>query len=312
MPSLSNQIKAKAKALGFCLVGIAPAEPLQSEADQLAEWLARGYHATMHWMERHREKRIDPAKLVPGAQSIIVVAMNYKTDYEPVDDPQVGKISRYACGDDYHEVLRPRLKALLHFIQTLVPAAEGRVFVDTAPMMDKVWAVRAGIGWQGKHTNVIHREWGSWFFLGEVVVNIELEYDTPILDYCGTCTRCLDACPTGAIVAPYQLNAERCISYQTIEHRGDLRADLVPDFQNWIFGCDICQEVCPWNQKFAPSTDEPAFQPRPENENRPLKEWMGLTEDDFRKRFRKSAVKRTKFQGFMRNVAAVADQAKGV
>jgi len=312
MPSLSNQIKAKAKALGFCLVGIAPAEPLQSEADQLAEWLARGYHATMHWMERHREKRVDPAKLVPGAQSIIVVAMNYKTDYEPVDDPQVGKISRYACGDDYHEVLRPRLKALLHFIQTLVPAAEGRVFVDTAPMMDKVWAVRAGIGWQGKHTNVIHREWGSWFFLGEVVVNIELEYDTPILDYCGTCTRCLDACPTGAIVAPYQLNAERCISYQTIEHRGDLRADLVPDFQNWIFGCDICQEVCPWNQKFAPSTDEPAFQPRPENENRPLKEWMGLTEDDFRKRFRKSAVKRTKFQGFMRNVAAVADQAKGV
>lgn len=301
--TLTNFVKRKATEIGFDKVGIVPAGTLPEEP--LREWLRRKYHGRMGYMANHFEKRVDPEKLVDNSRSIISVAKNYYTPIESSENPSVGRISRYAWGDDYHDVLRPLLKKLLAEIQTKVPGATGRCFVDTAPIMDKQWAVRAGIGWQGKNSNVISREFGSWLFLGEVVVSVELDYDEPIPDYCGTCTRCIDACPTGAIVEPYVVDGSRCISYLTIELKPeyDIPPKLGEKMGNMIFGCDICQDVCPWNKKFSRETDFKAFHPRPENLNRPLSEWQRLTEEDFCTRFRKSPVKRPRFAGLMRNVA---------
>ena len=305
MISLTDRIKSRAIELGFCRVGIARATGLDEEGKLLREWLSRNYHGSMDWMARNSEKRVDPRKLLPNAQSVVAVAMNYYTEEEQSSESDVGKISRYAWGDDYHDIMTPRLEKLLEYVKHEVPTGSGKVYVDTGPVMDKVWAARAGIGWEGKHTNVISREFGSWIFLGEVILDIGLEYDEPAVDYCGTCTRCIDACPTQAIVEPYVLDSNLCISYLTIEHKGEIPATLASKFGNWIYGCDICQDVCPWNQKFSNPTAEVAFSPRDGNLSPQLSELAEMTEDRFREHFQGSPVKRTKHAGLLRNINAV-------
>jgi len=301
MPELfAEQIKIKAEELGFSKVGIACAEPLTIERKHLLEWLNLGYNASMEWMARDIEKRIDPHKVVPNAKSVICVALNYYSSFQPSSEPTIGKISRYACGSDYHIVMMKRMERLFSFINSVIPNINGKIYVDTGSVMEKAWAVRAGIGWMGKHSNIITREYGSWVFLGEIIIDVELDYDKPVLDRCGTCTACIDACPTQALVQPYVLDADKCISYLTIEHRGDLPNELTPKFQNWIYGCDICQEVCPWN-RFQRETNEPEFQPREENTALQLSELANITQEEFSRRFRNSAVKRTKRIGLARN-----------
>ncbi len=307
---LTEKIKNKALALGFDKVGIARAEAL--DPDHLREWLRKGYHGSMHYMENYFDKRVDPRQLVKDARSVISLAMNYYTPFEHSRDPAIGRISRYAWGDDYHDIIRHRLKQLLAFIQEQIPECQGRVFVDSAPIMDKQWAVRAGIGWQGKNSNVITRDLGSWIFLGEVVVNIDLNYDVPIANYCGSCTRCIEACPTGAIVQPYVVDARRCISYLTIELKPDeeIPKALQPKLGNHIFGCDICQDVCPWNVKFARPTGEKSFYPRSINREPKLKELAKMTESEFRENYRKSPIKRAKYKGFIRNILVALKNSK--
>lgn len=300
--TFTSIIKKHAQELGFFRVGIARSERL--DPAHLDEWLNRGYHGEMTYMKERRELRLDPSTLVPNAKSIIVCAINYYTPYNTTTEPDEGRISRYAWGDDYHDVLRARLKELLAFIQKESPESNGRVFVDSAPVMEKEWAVRAGIGWLGKHSNIITRDYGSWFFLGEVIVDIELDFDEPFkTDHCGSCTKCIDACPTNAIVEPRVVDATQCISYLTIELKPEhnIPNELKPKMDNLIFGCDICQDVCPWNKRFSHPTDEPAFQPRPFNLNAKLENIINLDIEEFRKKFRKSPVKRTKIDGLKRN-----------
>ena len=305
MVSLTDKIKSKAIEFGFCKVGIARPVELEEEGRLLREWLSRDFHGTMEWMSKNVEKKVDPRKILPGAQSIVAVGMNYYTPNEHTVDPSKGKISRYAWGDDYHEVMLPRLENLLEFIKSEVPTANGKVYVDTGPVMDKVWAAKAGIGWEGKHTNVISREFGSWIFLGEIILDIALEYDEPSVDYCGTCTRCIDACPTHAIVEPYVLDSKLCISYLTIEHKGEIPDSLAPRFENWIYGCDICQDVCPWNKKFSKPTEEVAFLPREGKLSPNLLDVTSMSEEEFRQSFRHSPIKRTKHSGLVRNASYV-------
>jgi epoxyqueuosine reductase len=307
MPSVTDDIKRRAADLGFDLAGITPAEPLTREGELLAEWLARGYHATMRWMERNRDRRTDPRTIVEGARSVISLGMNYYTPHGISDVPERGKISRYAWGDDYHDILGERLRSLWAYIREIAPEAEGRYYVDTGPVMDKVWAARAGIGWIGKHTNVISREFGSWIFLGEIITTLELEYDVPGQDHCGSCRRCIDACPTGAIVDEYIVDSGKCLSYITIEHRDDYPAELKPHTEHWIYGCDICQDVCPWNLKFSRPSAVEAFEPRPENLEPLLNDIVEMTREEFSRRFRKSPVKRTKLHGLQRNARAVIE-----
>jgi len=312
MSDARQRVKAKALELGFSKVGIARAEPLDAEGLRLRDWLGRGYHAGMAWMARDVGKRTDPRAVVPGAKSVIAVALNY---YAPVDyssDPARGKISRYAWGDDYHEILGDRLERLLVWMAEEFPGAVGKSYVDTGPVMDKVWAQRAGIGWEGKHTNVITQEVGSWVFLGEIITTLELDPDEPALDHCGTCTLCIKACPTQAIVEPYVVDSHLCISYLTIEHRGEVDGDLGAKFENWIYGCDICQDVCPWNEKFATGTSVEGFAPREGNVAPLLSEWEKMTRDEFTRRFRKSPMKRTKYEGLIRNVKVGASGPSGV
>ncbi len=304
--SLTHRIKLKALELGLSKVGITKLELLDEEGKHLREWLARGYHASMQWMERDAEKRADVIKVLPNAKSVICVALNYFTSSQQSNNPALGKISRYAWGEDYHLVLTNRLEKLYEFIKSEIPGVEGKIYVDTGPVMEKAWAVRAGIGWIGKHTNVITQKFGSWAFLGEILLDAELEYDLPALDHCGTCTACIDACPTHAIVQPYVLDANKCISYLTIEHRGDLPNMLTSKFGNWIYGCDICQDVCPWN-RFQKETEEPAFQPREENIAPKLTELAEMSREEFSRRFRRSPIKRTKHSGLVRNVKAVLE-----
>ena len=299
---LARALKAEAARLGFDACGISKAERLDDEARRLEQWLAEDRHASMAYMANHFDKRVDPTRLVEGAQSVVSVLHNYYQAVAHPDDDDVGKISRYAWGDDYHDVLKEKLYALYHWLDERLGGIAGRAFVDSAPVLDKVWAARSGLGWIGKHTNLINRQMGSFFFIGELIVDVPLPPDGPIPDYCGSCTRCLDACPTDAIYQPYVVDANRCISYLTIEHRGDdIPPALHPDMENWIFGCDICQDVCPWN-KFKFATDEPRFMPRPGLTNTELRRWIELDLEAFRKTFRKSPVKRAKFEGFIRNV----------
>jgi len=306
-PDLNRAVKAKARELGLDACGVSRAGPLDEEADRLDEWLARGYQADMAWMASHGPKRTDPTLLVEGARSIISVLQSYYTPNEGSTDPSIGRISRYAWGDDYHLRLKERLFALLDWLQQEVPGTEGRAFVDSAPVMDKAWAARAGLGWIGKHSNLISPEHGSWTFIGELVVTTDIEPDRPIADHCGTCTACIDACPTAAIVEPYVVDANRCISYTTIEYRGeDVDASLAHDHGNWIFGCDICQDVCPWN-KFRTDSSEPAYSPRDGVLDTSLEDWLAMDQDAFSVQFRRSAVKRTKLTGLKRNVA-IADE----
>ncbi|MEM1043403.1 MAG: tRNA epoxyqueuosine(34) reductase QueG [Bacteroidota bacterium] len=309
---LARQLKAEARRLGFDACGIAKAERLDAEAERLEQWLLDGRHASMRWMENHFEKRVDPRRLVDGAQSVVSVLHTYYQPAERPEDPAVGKISRYAWGDDYHTVVKDKLYALYHWLDEAAGGISGRVFADSAPVLDKAWAARSGLGWIGKSTMLLNRDLGSFFFVGELIVDVPLATDGPIADYCGSCTRCLDACPTGALDAPYRIDANRCISYLTIEHRGEtLPEGMDSEIGNWIFGCDICQNVCPWT-KFSQPTDEPRFAPRPGVTDTELQEWAELDLDAFRERFRHSPVKRTKFEGFQRNVRAAIRNMEGV
>jgi len=260
------QIKARAIELGFHKVGIVRPDILSKERVRLEEWLARGFHGAMKWMTRDRAQRNDPWMLFPATRSVVVVALNYYTPHEHSDNP--GKVSRYAWGDDYHEVVGDKLRQLLSWIKELWPDAEGKVCVDIQPAMDKAWAVRAGLGWLGKHSNVITEEYGSWVFIGELLLNFDLEYtDENVADQCGSCTLCLDACPTGAIVQPYVVDSRKCISYATIESRApEIDEEIAANLEGWLYGCDICQDVCPWNQ-MTPPTDEARFEPREGNVN---------------------------------------------
>jgi epoxyqueuosine reductase len=304
--ALSALIKTRARELGFHKVGIVRAEALFSEHERLSEWLRRGYHGEMSWMARDPEQRADSRKLFPAARSVIVVALNYYTSHEHLQKP--GKVSRYAWGDDYHDVVGDKLRQLLTWIRVQWPEAEGKVCVDIQPMMDKAWAQRAGLGWIGKHTNLITEEFGSWVFIGELLLNLELnDEQMQIADQCGACTLCLDACPTGAITEPYVVDANLCISYATIESRApQINDELTGKLEGWLYGCDICQDVCPWNQ-MTPATNESRFEPRPDNVNASLSEVLELTPETYAARFRHSAMKRAKLSGLQRNARALQE-----
>ncbi|HKE60195.1 MAG TPA: tRNA epoxyqueuosine(34) reductase QueG [Pyrinomonadaceae bacterium] len=304
--NLSQLIKERARAEGFDKVGIVAAEPLVEEGERLKEWLARGYHGEMAWLAREPGKRSDPRALFPPARSVVVVALNYFTPEKHQDNPATGKVSRYAWGDDYHEVLGTKLRSLLSWIKEQWPHAEGKVCVDIQPMMDKAWGVRAGLGWIGKHTNLITPELGSWVFVGELLLNLELPYDTDqVEDHCGTCTLCLDACPTQAITEPYVVDSNRCISYATIELREpELPRDIAENLSGWMYGCDICQDVCPWN-RFEQPTGEVRFNPRNDNVNSSLADILELNPESYAERYRGSAMKRTKLAGLQRNARSL-------
>lgn len=297
---LSNQIKQKAQELGFQDCGIARARRLDEHEPYLKEWLSQNMQGEMGYMERNLEKRLDPRELVPGAKSVIIVTQNYYSTAN--QDPQAPKISKYAWGKDYHEVVKKKLWALAEFIKTLTGTFNGRVFTDTAPVLERAWFQEAGLGWIGKNTNAISTSYGSYFFIGELIVDTPLAYDSPTTqDYCGTCTRCMDACPTGAILKPRQVNANQCISYWTIEHPGPFNEKTPENFAQHIFGCDICQEVCPWNKKAIPHR-EPQFTPSPALQKMSSEDWRQLSEEQFREIFRKTTVKRTKYKGLKRNI----------
>ncbi|WP_412061052.1 tRNA epoxyqueuosine(34) reductase QueG [Rubrivirga sp. IMCC45206] len=308
--ALARDLKAQARRIGFDGVGIATATRLDAEAARLEAWLADGRHGgsdgAMTWLERNFDKRVDPRVLVPGAQSVVSVFVSY---FQPGRQPGEGggaKISRYAWGDDYHDVLKEKLAELFDWLDTRTGGAGGRAFVDSAPVMDKAWAQRAGLGWQGKNTNLLTTTHGSFVFLGELIVDVPLAPDPPFrADHCGSCTRCLDACPTGALDAPYQIDATRCISYWTIEHRGPDLPELAAEFGAWAFGCDICQDVCPWT-KFSQPTRDARFLPRPGVTDTPAKAWAEIDLEAFRERFRRSPVKRVKHEGFVRNAENAA------
>jgi epoxyqueuosine reductase len=303
---LTGLIKEKALSEGFEKVGIVAAQTLENEGNRLMEWLGRGYHGQMAWMARDPEMCTDPRRLFPAARSVVVVAKNYYTAARHTEDPATGKVSRYAWGDDYHEVIGSRLRSLLAWIKEEIPQAEGKVCVDIQPTMDKAWAARAGLGWIGKHTNLITTEYGSWVFVGELLLNIDLEYDNELVaDHCGSCTLCLDACPTSAISEPYVVDSNKCISYATIELRDAKLPNQVADnLEGWLYGCDICQDVCPWN-RFEQNTDEPRFQPREGNVNIRLADMLELTPETYAERFRGSAMKRAKLAGLQRNARAL-------
>ena len=307
-PAVTAQIRARAHVTGFQKVGIVSADVLTDERVRLEEWLHRGFHGEMPYMARDPAQRTDVRKIFPAARSVVVVAMNYYTPHQHVENSELGKISRYAWGDDYHEVIGEKLRELLNWIKQQWPEADGKACVDIQPLMDKAWAVRAGLGWMGKHTNVITREYGSWVFIGELLLNLELEPDeNQIADQCGSCTLCLEACPTDAIVEPYVLDANLCISHATIESRASMiRPDVADRLDGWLYGCDVCQDVCPWNHT-APVTDEARFEPRETNINASLMETLELTPESYAARFRGSAMKRAKLQGLQRNARALLE-----
>jgi epoxyqueuosine reductase len=306
-----SALKERALAEGFHKVGIVSAEPLDQEAPRLKEWLARGYHGEMSWMARDVEKRLNPRELFPEARSIVAVALNYYTPDQHEENSTTGKVSRYAWGDDYHDVLKTKLESLLAWVREQEPAAAGKICVDIQPTLDKAWAVRAGLGWLGKHTNVITPEYGSWVFIGELLLNLELEPDVVVEDHCGTCTLCLDACPTHAIVEPYVVDSNKCISYATIELRTpELPEPIREGLSGWLYGCDVCQDVCPWN-RFQEATNETRFEPRTGNVNAELDQIMELTPETYAARFRGSAMKRAKLAGLQRNARALLTERSG-
>jgi epoxyqueuosine reductase len=297
----SELIKSEAKNLGFVFCGIAKAEFLEKEAPRLEAWLNKGMHGEMQYMENHFDKRLDPRLLVDGAKSVISLGLNYYTNNTQVD-PLAPKISKYAYGQDYHTVIKDKLKQLLAIINEKIGEVGGRAFVDSAPVFDRAWAQKSGMGWIGKNTNLINQKTGSFFFLAELIIDLELEYDVePTADHCGTCTRCIDACPTDAIVGPYVVDGSRCISYLTIELKNEIPQEFKGKMDDWAFGCDICQDVCPWN-KFSVLHNEPSFDPHPDLLHLNSNDLKEITEDIFQKVFKNSAVKRTKFKGLKRNI----------
>ena len=298
-------VKAIAKELGFDFCGISKAEQLSEEAFQLENWLNKGMHGQMSYMENHFDKRIDPRQLVPGAKSVISLLFNYYTDTIQ-DDPESPKLSMYAMGEDYHFVIKRKLFLFLDQIRLQIGDVEGRVFVDSAPIMDKAWAKRSGLGWIGKNSNLINKQQGSFFFIAELILDLNLEADGPIKDYCGSCTRCIDACPTEAIVEPHVVNGSKCISYFTIELKDQIPESWKGKFDDWMFGCDVCQTVCPWN-RFSKQHQEPAFDPDSEMIGMKKADWQELTEETFNRVFGKSAVKRTGFLGLKRNIDFISN-----
>ena len=302
MPILRNhseQIKAEAGRLGFLACGVSKAEFLSDEAPRLEKWLRAGKQGEMGYMANHFDMRLDPRLIVPGAKSVISLAYNYHTPIKQ-DDPEAPKLSAYAFGRDYHKVVKQRLKPLMEFIKLQFGDVAMRAFVDSAPVLEKAWAKRSGIGWVGKHTNIIRQGVGSYFFLCEIIIDLELASDAPITDHCGTCTRCVDACPTDAIT-PYGVDGSRCISYLTIELKDAIPVEFAGKMNNWVFGCDICQQVCPWN-RFSTPNQELQFVPKPELMSMSADEWHGMTEVVFERLFEGSPVKRTKFNGLRRNL----------
>lgn len=297
--SYTDKIKTEAKRLGFLSCGISKAGFLEEEAPRLEKWLNQNRHGQMRYMENHFDKRLDPTKLVEGSKSVISLLLNYYPSQE--QNPDSYKISKYAYGTDYHFVIKDKLKALLHFIQEEIGEVHGRAFVDSAPVLDKAWAAKSGLGWMGKHSNLLTQQVGSFYFIAELIVDLELDYDAPVTDHCGTCTACLDACPTDAIVEPYVVDGSKCISYFTIELREAIPSEFQGKLDNWMFGCDVCQDVCPWN-RFSKPHSEPLFEPHPELLSMTKQDWQEITEDVFKKVFKKSAVKRTKFSGLHRNI----------
>ncbi len=303
MNSLTEKIKNKALILGFDLVGIASVDLTENAKNYLYDWLEIGHHASMKWMEKRKEERGNILKYYPDAKSVISLGVNYYANENQSDMNSKYQFSNYAWGEDYHLVLKERLHVFLNWITNNFSDIKGIACVDTSPVMEKVWAQRAGLGWQGKHTNLINRNFGSWVFLGEIILNFKLDYDKPFSeDLCGTCTSCIDACPTQAIT-PYKLESEKCISYLTIEHRGSFPINQ-DELHGWIYGCDICQEVCPWNEKFSKETSFKEFHPRKNIKEKSDAEWENLSESEFKTTFKKSAVKRTKFVGLKRNIEA--------
>jgi epoxyqueuosine reductase len=297
---LSSQIREEALRLGFIKIGIASASLLPND-EYFTTWLEKGFHGEMRYMERQAQKRLDPRTVLPNARSLLVLALNYYTGVAVTDAPMRGRISRYGWGDDYHSIVGDRLGALLDFIQSVEPSAQGICYADTGPIMEKVWGARTALGWMGKHTNLIARNCGSWFFVGVILLDLELEFDSREGDFCGTCRRCIETCPTRAIVAPYVLDARLCISYLTIELRGPIPRFLRPLMGNRIFGCDDCQEACPWN-RFAINTPEKRFCARKGNLMPDLTPLVRITPDEFRKRFKDSPIWRATRDGFIRNV----------
>lgn len=298
--NLSQSIKAKAFDLGFENVGFADLSSFNKDEDSFQRWIDSGFNADMSYMNRNVEKRINPAFLVEGAKSAIVVAYNYYS--EKIENESRYKISQYALGDDYHNIIKEKLHELLIYIQTLDKNANGRCFVDSAPILERSLAKRAGLGWIGKNTSLINKNIGSFLFLGEIFINIELNYDNEFeQEYCGACTRCIDACPTGALESPYILNANKCISYQTIENKQEIPEDLKGHFKDWIFGCDICQNICPWNNKSIVTKEKRFF-----NNKELLKSeasfWKNMSEEEFNKYFKNSPLARTGYRNFMRNI----------
>lgn len=296
----ANQVKTEARRLGFDFCGISKADFLEEEAPRLEKWIQAGKHGQMKWMENHFDMRLDPRKLVDGAKSVISVLLNYSTNQ--AQSSGSAKVSQYAWGEDYHYVVRRKLKQLLEFIRENIGDTYGRGFVDSAPILDKAWAARSGLGWIGKHTNLINKDRGSYFFVGELIVDMEFSYDSPVGDYCGTCTACIDACPTDAIVRPYEVDGSRCISYLTIELRDNIPHEFKGKMDDWIFGCDVCQQVCPWN-RFATDHNVPEFSPHPDLLQLTWQDWEELTEESYKQLFPKSAVKRAKYEGLKRNIA---------
>ena len=294
-------VKNEAKRLGFAYCGISKAEFLEEEAPRLEQWLKENRHGQMSYMSEHFEKRLDPRKLVPGAKSVVSLLLNYYSP-ELQNDTSAPKISMYAYGEDYHFVIKRKLAEFVHTLEEQIGRTiDGRAFVDSAPVMDKAWAKKSGLGWIGKNSNLIHPKSGSYFFIAELIIDVELEVDVAIGDYCGTCTRCIDACPTDAIVSPHVVDGSKCISYFTIELKGAIPESQKGSFQNWMFGCDVCQTVCPWNRFSSPNT-EPSFAPSQALLSKSAKEWEEVTEEIFQELFRKSPVKRTKFEGLKRNI----------
>ncbi|WP_026724358.1 tRNA epoxyqueuosine(34) reductase QueG [Flavobacterium sasangense] len=292
-------IKAEAQRLGFLSCGISKAGFLEQEAPRLENWLNNQMNGQMSYMENHFDKRLNPTLLVDDAKSVISLLLNYYPS--EIQNENSYKISKYAYGQDYHQVIKEKLKELLHFIQSEIGEVSGRAFVDSAPVLDKAWAAKSGLGWVGKNSNLITQKVGSFYFIAELIVDLELEYDTPTTDHCGSCTACIDACPTEAIVAPYVVDGSKCISYFTIELKENLPQEMKGKFDDWMFGCDVCQDVCPWN-RFSKPHNEPLFEANSDILNFSKSDWEEISVDTFQKVFKNSAVKRTKYEGLLRNI----------
>lgn len=300
MKLTNDKVIKVARDLGFELIGFSKAETLEKETQKLEEWLKLGYQGGMAYMERNLEKRNDVKNILPEAKSVISLGLNYYTPEKYENTKGTGKVSRYAWGKDYHFIIWEKLDKLVERLKDIDPNFEAKTYVDTGPVMDKAWAVKSGIGWLGKHTNVINKEYGSWFFIANVITNYEFEYNEPIADFCGTCTACIEACPTDAIVDEYVVDANRCISYLTIENKGEISKEFSGKFDNWIFGCDICQDVCPWNNKFSKPTNEKDFYSAG-NKELNFEAIEKMTNSEFKQHFSESPILRTKLKGLKRN-----------